>query len=111
MSTIYLIESIMDYDVCYKIGYTKSNSSKNRIKNLQTGNNGDLKIIYEFHTNYGTLLEKTLHKYFKPKHKKGEWFQLDLKDILDFPSICNRFENNFDLLKENTYFNKNLNNF
>ena len=82
MAIIYLIESVRDYDTVYKIGYTKSNNSKkNRIRNLQTGNDGNLNIVSEYITKHGTLLEIALHNFFNHKKIKNEWFELDIKDI------------------------------
>lgn len=110
MAIIYLIESVRDYDTAYKIGYTKSNNSKkNRIKNLQTGNDGKLKIISEFNTKHGKLLETTIHNYFKSKKIINEWFDLDIKDVTNFVNICEKLENNLDQL-ENNYFIQKLKN-
>ena len=57
MDTIYLLR---DQIGKYKIGFTKHNTEK-RIKSLQTGNSGDLEIIYEFKTNHKRKLETSLH--------------------------------------------------
>jgi hypothetical protein len=107
MAIIYLIESVRDYDTVYKIGYTKSNNSKkNRIKNLQTGNDGKLNVIYEFHTNHGTLVEKSLHNLYKYANKNGEWFELDIVEISNFINTCNKIENNLDQLENNHFIQK-----
>lgn len=104
MSTIYLIESVRDYDTVYKIGYTKSDNAKNRITQLQTGNDGKLKIIYEYHTKYGTTLEKSLHNRYLPNKIKNEWFNLDISDVANFINTCEKIENNFKALKDNPFF-------
>ena len=44
MSIIYLIECRRDYDTVYKIGYSKKSASR-RLDSLQTGNDGELKIM------------------------------------------------------------------
>jgi len=104
MAIIYLIEAVRDYDTVYKIGYTKSeNSKKNRIKNLQTGNDGELKFIHEFHTKHGRKVETSIHNYLKQDHKKGEWFDMELSDVVNFPKICEKIEKNFDILKYNPF--------
>ena len=104
MSTIYLIESIRDYDTVYKIGYTKLDNAKNRLMQLQTGNDGNLKIINEYKTNYKTKLETSLKNLYKHKKIKNEWFYLDIKDIANFLEICERLEKGFDALKDNPFF-------
>jgi len=107
MAIIYLIESVRDYDTVYKIGFTKSNTSKNnRIRNLQTGNDGKLNIIFEFKTKHGKLLEKSLHNSFSHKKIRNEWFDLDIKDVANFNKNCELIEKNFDALKDNHFFNK-----
>lgn len=105
MAIIYLIESVRDYDTVYKIGYTKSDKSKkNRIRNLQTGNDGKLNIIHEFHTKHNRKLEISLHNLFSYNHKNGEWFELDIDEVIKFPKICEKLEKNFDSLKNNPFF-------
>lgn len=46
MSLIYLIECKRDYETVYKIGYSK-NSANRRLDSLQTGNDGELRVLYE----------------------------------------------------------------
>ena len=99
MSIIYLIESIRDYDTTYKIGYTRSKNAKNRIKALQTGNDGNLKIVHEFQTKHGIIIEKSLHNFYKHKNIKNEWFNLDIEDITNFINMCQKIEDNITTLK------------
>lgn len=107
MAIIYLIESVRDYDTVYKIGYTKSdNSKKNRIINLQTGNDGKLKILYEFHTKHGALVENALHHRYKYAKKNGEWFELDISEVSNFIKTCNILENNIDMIQDNHFIKK-----
>jgi len=108
MAIIYLIEAIKDYDdTVYKIGYTKSNKSKkDRIRNLQTGNDNKLNILYEFNTKYEFKLETALHNFLKHNNKRGEWFKLELTEVSNFIKICEQIEKNFDALKDNPFFNK-----
>lgn len=107
MAIIYLIESVRNYDTVYKIGYTKSNNTKkNRIRNLQTGNDGKLNIINEYITKHGTLLEQTIHNFFKHKKINNEWFELDMVDISNFISICDKIEYNLDQLENNHFIQK-----
>ncbi len=105
MAIVYLIESIRDYDTVYKIGYTKSKKAKNRIIQLQTGNDGKLKILHEFPTKHGTIVEKALHNFYNSKKIKNEWFKLDLEDVNDFMIKCEQVEKNITFLKNSeNYF-------
>lgn len=105
MAIVYLIEAVRDYDTVYKIGYTKSdNTKKNRIRNLQTGNDGKLNYLYEYHTEYGTKLETAIHNLLAGNNKRGEWFELDIAEVVNFPKLCKKIEKNFDSLKENPFF-------
>lgn len=54
-----------------------------RLKGLQTGNPRELKILYSFFTEWPYVVEAKLHKKYKHKHIRCEWF-----DILDdFPLV------------------------
>lgn len=94
---VYLIESVRDYDTVYKIGYTRK-SSKKRSKQLQTGNDGNLKIVYEHRTSHGQICERTIQNFYSHLRIKNEWFKLDMNDVIKFPEICNKIENNLDLI-------------
>lgn len=107
MPKIYLIESVNNFQTIYKIGYTK-NKTLDRIKQLQTGTESDLKLICEFETEFGMKLESILHRHFSYKKIKNEWFSLDLDEVADFKKICEKIENNLKLISktDNYYFNK-----
>lgn len=104
MTIIYLLECKNDDSVLYKIGSTKN--VENRIKKLQTGNPYEIKEIAKFESSHGQLVERALHNGFGYCRKKGEWFQIELKDVVNFINICEKIEKGFDALKDNTYFNK-----
>jgi len=101
MSYIYLMESIRDYDVIYKIGY--SSKPTQRLKTIQTGNDGDVKILETFETKHGRKLETSMHNFFSHKRKNKEWFNLDLNDIIQFIPMCKQIENNLDYLNNFKY--------
>ena len=103
MGYVYLIHD-KDKDV-YKIGVTKSNSSK-RLKQLQTGNSTELNIIYLFKTEYPFRLETMLHKHFNNQNVRGEWFKLD--NIDDYMKVCENTNNIIESLKDNPFFSKKL---
>ena len=102
---VYLIECSRDYDVVYKIGYSKHPNK--RIEELKTGNDGNLKLVYCYKGNYDRIVEKTLHNFLS--HKKitqggKEWFRLDLEDVQNFSTLCQKVENNLNALSENGNF-------
>lgn len=96
MSFVYLIESVRDYDTLYKIGYSKN--PKKRITNIQTGNDGQLKILYTYESKYCKKIEGILHRTYSSKRKNMEWFDLDIKDISDFTRMCEKIEKNLEFL-------------
>lgn len=63
----------------YKIGKTKNNADR-RLKQLQTGNEIELKIVrcieYE-----NPEIEKYLHEYFQDRRLHGEWFKVSIEEI------------------------------
>lgn len=109
MGYVYLLECSDNDSTFYKIGFTKNSIISKRIKNLQTGNKDEIRELYKYKTLYDRKLEIAIHNYFTHNRcKKGEWFQIELKDVVNFINICEKFEKGFDALKDNTYFNKKL---
>jgi hypothetical protein len=99
---VYLIKAVSSSgDVSYKIG--KSVNPQKRVKELQTGNSNKLEISCVYDTQYVNLLESTLHIHFKQFRMEGEWFAIDESVEDTFISICDKYEKNFDILRENTY--------
>ena len=106
-ATIYLIESLGENNV-YKIGYTKNNPEK-RLLQLQSNNSNELRIVSTFKTEYGQLLERTLHRIFSGGSIRHEWFRLSTEDVSRFQNICERFEKNYILLeKTNEIFSRSI---
>lgn len=99
MAIIYLIECIRDYDTVYKIGYTTGSPHK-RLNQLKTGNDGEMKVIYQFETKYGQLVERSIHRYYNHLNISKEWFDLDIKEVENFIPICEKIESNLNYLKE-----------
>jgi hypothetical protein len=83
----------------YKIGITSSKNLNNRLKNLQTGCSDQLIILKTYITEYASLIEKTLHRELGIKQVHGEWFELNINDVLTFESRCSTIEKNINLLK------------
>lgn len=106
MGKIYLIKCYNDYEVLYKIGFTRG-KPENRLKQLETGNPKDLELVYEFNTKFNSKLESTLHRHYNTKRIKNEWFKLDDDDVKNFKTVCEKIEEKFEfLLKENHFFKK-----
>lgn len=97
---VYLIESLREYETVYKIGFTRK-SSKKRSKQLQTGTDGELKVIDEFHSDYVNELEKALHGFYSHRNIQNEWFKLNLDDVFNFQKMCHKIENNIMFLNDN----------
>ena len=85
---------IIKHDEAYKIG--KSGNVKNRLSQLQTSYSEKLELIETYATNYPDIDEKHLHEIFKPKHIRGEWYQLDSHDL---KKIAKYFKNYCDRIK------------
>lgn len=95
MGTVYLLSN---GEGQYKIGITKHNAKK-RIKNLQTGNGNVINVIEEFKSKYNNKIESALHRRYGGKRLKGEWFDLEKKDIQNFISECQSLHDNFEFLE------------
>jgi len=94
---IYIILNIDENT--HKIGYSKD--IEERIKGLEVANSSELKCIHEYPTKYNaSMLETFLHRHFKSKHIRGEWFKLNDNDIKSFDSVCEGFEKRIDFLKQ-----------
>lgn len=93
---IYLIQSLEDG--YYKIGVSK-NPNK-RVKQLQTGNSSELKLIETYQSKHANIVEKTIHRQLEHCKKEGEWFDMSLPDALSFKMQCERVEKNIIFLKK-----------
>ena len=77
-----------------KIGITlgiKPNAPESRLKSLQTSHYNELKLVYKsppldnIHQ-----IETMIHKKYKNKKIRGEWFNIDQNDINDIIIECNK---------------------
>ena len=101
---VYLICSEIGDEKLYKIGFTRR-KIEDRIKEFETGNGSNIFIIDSYKSIWATKIESRLHKMFKNKKIRGEWFNLDENDILKFNSHCELLHNNFEIIStQNTYF-------
>lgn len=83
----------------YKIGV--STQPKRRLKELQTGNSEIIEIVEEYETDKPYMIEKILHNRFSIYKEHNEWFNLSLKDEVEFVETCKKIEENLKFLIEN----------
>ena len=96
MKYIYLIQSIENG--YYKIGVSKH--PKKRVKQLQTGNSSELKLIESYQSEHAHKVERTLQRRYAYLKKEGEWFDLSIKEDVSFLSDCQRIEESINVLKK-----------
>ena len=66
-----------------------------------TATNQTFIMLLNDNNNYEKTIEKTLHRLFLHKKINREWFRLDLEDVQNFRSICQKIENNLNLISQN----------
>lgn len=102
---VYLIAD--ENNQVYKIGASR-NSALKRMKQLQTGNANELKVVTKYYCNYPYRLESMLHNWFSHKKVLNEWYSLSIDDVLNFEKTCQEVNNIIEILKDNIFFAKNL---
>ena len=96
MKHVYLIQSLEDG--YYKIGVSKH--PKKRVKQLQTGNSSELKLVESFESEYTHLVERALQRRYDHLKKEGEWFDIAISEEVSFLTDCKRIEESIDNLKK-----------
>jgi len=96
MKQIYLIQS--QEDGYYKIGVSKH--PKKRVKQLQTGNSSELKLIESYQSEHAHQVERTLQRRYLYLKKEGEWFDLSIAEDVSFLTDCQRIEESIIVLKK-----------
>jgi predicted GIY-YIG superfamily endonuclease len=96
MGIIYLLR---DDNNKYKIGITTRKSTK-RVKELQTGNAEEIRVVNEFKSKWFRKIEGSLHRRYGTKRMKGEWFELEQKDTQNFISECQSLHDTFQMLED-----------
>lgn len=78
---IYLIENVLTGNI--KIGI--SDDCQKRLRSLQTGSDCELRLLCEFITPSSppSKIEALLHKEFKRKSVRGEWFSVEENDVIE----------------------------
>jgi hypothetical protein len=89
---VYLLKIVNDDKTLYKIGFTRNNVY-NRIKDLQTGCPYEIQLVDSFSSDYSMIIERTLHNVFYSKKTYGEWFELGIKEEVEFKELCKKYEN------------------
>lgn len=103
MYNVYLIESELNGNIIYKVGFTKKDVNE-RVKALKTGNPSALTILNSFNSKWGIKIESALHREWKSKRVDGEWFFLDNNDVSSFIEKCKSIHDSLEFLsKNNTY--------
>lgn len=96
MKHVYLIQSLEDSR--YKIGVSKH--PQKRVKQLQTGNSSELKLIESYESEFAHRIEKSLQRRYSYLKKEGEWFDMSISNEVSFLKECQDIENNIILLKK-----------
>lgn len=96
MKYVYLIQSLEDG--YYKIGISKH--PKKRVKQLQTGNSSELKLIESYQSEHALKIEKALQNRYSYLRKEGEWFDMSISHEVSFISECKKIEETFEVLKK-----------
>lgn len=74
---------VIGHDTAYKIGFSADPES--RVKELQTGNDKIITLLFEMERKDANFLEKHLHRKFRKHRLSGEWFSnqnLTLQEII-----------------------------
>lgn len=88
----------------FKIGVTNNDINK-RLSKLQTGSSEELWVRDIFETSTPFKLENMLHKKYKSKQIKNEWFDLNAKDVVNFKKTCEHLQTILNSLSNNPFVN------
>ena len=88
---IYLLKIDTPDKRLYKIGSTRKSISQ-RIQQLQTGCPYEIQLVEYHESEYGQLVERSLHNRFSHMQTFGEWFELDLIQEFNFQKTCEKIE-------------------
>lgn len=96
MNYIYLIQSLENS--YYKIGVSKH--PEQRIKQHQTGNSSELRMIEKYQSELAFQIEKILHRRYSHARKRNEWFDLGIANEVSFIKECKQIEENLIFMKK-----------
>ena len=103
---VYLLLSVDNLGLeCHKVGISRYNPMK-RIKQLSTGNGGQISLLNAYESIYYQKIERLLHsKYNKYRTvSQNEWFQLPDEIVLDFLNECKKADKTASLMRDNPFF-------
>jgi len=106
MGCVYLLGD-WEKENFFKIGVTRGDINK-RIKKLQTGNGGEMFLVYKYETEHPFLMENMLHLWYKDKNILNEWFELSNEDIKQFKEDCKKADEIIMSMESNYFFQKKL---
>ena len=96
---VYLLKIVNDDKTLYKIGFTKGSVYK-RIRELQTGCPYEIHVVDTYSSEYGTIIESTLHNIFSHRRTYGEWFELGCDEEARFKELCEKYDNIQNIIKK-----------
>jgi len=77
----------------YKIGVTSGSNTDKRKTSLQTAHWMDLKLIWKSNVlERADIIEQKLHSHFRKKRVRGEWFNINQRDIKSIPKLIEHFK-------------------
>lgn len=100
---VYLLEEYRNEECAFKIGFT-TKPIEERVKSMQTGNSDEIIVCHTVHTEHYLKLEKLLHNFYCPSHKRGEWFSITDEEALNFKNICDEKISLIKYLEKNNVF-------
>lgn len=84
----------------YKIGHTKSATSKHRLKQCQTGNAAKIEMVWEYESDNAKEIEKMMHRAFLANRMSGEWFLFENQAIEELKERVKHYEEVLKILKD-----------
>ena len=96
MKQVYIIQKLSDST--FKIGVSKN--PKQRLKAIQTGNEGELKLLATYPSQYAHKIESILHRTYLHAKQRGEWVDISLVEAYKFEEMCKKIEENIVILKK-----------
>ena len=91
----------------YKIGITK-NDPELRVKQLQTGNPNEIRVVHHYQSENYRIIERLLHKKYHGNRTlvQNEWFIIQPENVFSFMEDCKKNDETINFLKENNHFFK-----
>lgn len=90
-------------DGVYKIGVTRG-KVENRIKELQTGNSGEIFLVSSYESSHPFKMEKMLHQRYYGKKVLNEWFSLTADEVIKFKKDCEDIQQTLEVLERDNYW-------